>query len=54
MQRVMEMGVESLCSAAYGGVKLVTSDAHVGIKAGVAEGLKSTWQRCRVHSRAMH
>ena len=31
------------------GVKLVISDAHVGIKAAVAKLLNSTWQRCRVH-----
>ncbi len=31
------------------GVKLVISDAHLGIKAAVAKVLKSTWQRCRVH-----
>jgi putative transposase len=31
------------------GVKLVISDAHVGIRAAVAKVLKSTWQRCRVH-----
>jgi putative transposase len=31
------------------GVKLVTSDAHEGIKAAVAKVLNATWQRCRVH-----
>jgi len=31
------------------GVKLVTSDAHVGIKAAVAKIMHATWQRCRVH-----
>jgi putative transposase len=31
------------------GVKLVISDAHEGIKAGVAKVLNATWQRCRVH-----
>ena len=31
------------------GVKLVTSDAHVGIKAAVAKVMHATWQRCRVH-----
>jgi putative transposase len=31
------------------GVKLVISDAHEGIKAGVAKVLHATWQRCRVH-----
>jgi transposase-like protein len=32
-----------------GGVKLVISDAHEGIKAAVARVFKATWQRCRVH-----
>ena len=31
------------------GVKLVTSDAHEGIKAAVSKVLCATWQRCRVH-----
>jgi transposase-like protein len=31
------------------GVKLVTSDAHEGLKAAVAKVLGATWQRCRVH-----
>jgi len=31
------------------GVKLVVSDAHVGIKAAVSKVLNATWQRCRVH-----
>jgi transposase-like protein len=31
------------------GVKLVISDAHEGIKAGVAKVFNATWQRCRVH-----
>ena len=31
------------------GVKLVVSDAHVGIKEAVSKVLCSTWQRCRVH-----
>ena len=31
------------------GVKLVISDAHVGIKAAVAKVMHATWQRCRVH-----
>jgi transposase-like protein len=30
-------------------VKLVTSDAHEGLKAAVAKVLGATWQRCRVH-----
>lgn len=32
-----------------GGVKLVVSDAHKGIKAAVSKVLCATWQRCRVH-----
>lgn len=31
------------------GVKLVSSDAHEGIKAATARVLSTTWQRCRVH-----
>jgi len=31
------------------GVKLVTSDAHEGLKAAIAKVLGATWQRCRVH-----
>ena len=31
------------------GVKLVTSDAHVGTKTAVAKVMHAAWQRCRVH-----
>jgi putative transposase len=31
------------------GVKLVTSDAHEGIRAAVGKVMHATWQRCRVH-----
>ena len=31
------------------GVKLVISDAHEGLKAGVAKVMHASWQRCRVH-----
>jgi putative transposase len=31
------------------GVKLVISDAHVGLKAAVPKVFNATWQRCRVH-----
>ena len=41
--------LRSLTRRGLRGVKLVISDAHVGIKAAVAKVLKSTWQRCRVH-----
>ena len=33
-----------------GGVKLVISDAHEGIKAAVSKLMSATWQRCRVHT----
>src|SRR5699024_6556947 len=33
------------------GVKLVTSDAHAGLKAAIAKVMQgSSWQRCRVHA----
>jgi putative transposase len=31
------------------GVKLVISDAHLGLKAAIAKVFNATWQRCRVH-----
>ena len=31
------------------GVRLITSDAHEGIKAAVGKVMNATWQRCRVH-----
>ena len=31
------------------GVKLVISDAHLGLKAAIAKVFIATWQRCRVH-----
>ncbi len=31
------------------GIKLVISDAHLGLKAAIAKVFKATWQRCRVH-----
>ncbi len=31
------------------GVKLMTSDAHEGLKAAITKVLGATWQRCRVH-----
>jgi len=31
------------------GVKLVTSDAHAGLKKAIAKCLPCSWQRCRVH-----
>ena len=32
-----------------GGVRLVISDAHTGLKAAIARVFEATWQRCRVH-----
>ena len=32
------------------GVKLVISDAHVGLQAAITKVLRATWQRCRVHA----
>jgi putative transposase len=31
------------------GVKMVISDAHLGLKAAIAKVFNATWQRCRVH-----
>ena len=31
------------------GVKLVISDAHLGLKAAIGKVFSATWQRCRVH-----
>ncbi len=31
------------------GVKLVISDAHVGLKAATSKVLNASWQRCRIH-----
>lgn len=41
--------LRSLARRGLRGVKLVTSDAHEGIKAAVAKVTNATWQRCRVH-----
>jgi putative transposase len=41
--------LRSLTRRGLRGVKLVISDAHVGLKAAIAKVLKATWQRCRVH-----
>jgi len=41
--------LRSLTRRGLRGVKLVVSDAHVGLKAAIAKVLKATWQRCRVH-----
>lgn len=41
--------LRSLMARGLAGVKLVISDAHVGLKAAIAQVLQATWQRCRVH-----
>ena len=46
--------LRSLMRRGLRGVKLIISDAHVGIKAAVAKVLKSTWQRCRMHFLRTH
>lgn len=41
--------LRSLTRRGLRGVKLVISDAHLGLKAAVSKVLCATWQRCRVH-----
>jgi putative transposase len=41
--------LRSLTARGLRGVKLIISDAHVGIKAATAKVFAATWQRCRVH-----
>ena len=41
--------LRSLARRGLRGVKLVTSDAHDGLKAAITKVLGATWQRCRVH-----
>jgi putative transposase len=41
--------LRSLTRRGMRGVKLVISDAHLGLKAAIAKVFKATWQRCRVH-----
>ncbi len=41
--------LRSLSRRGLRGVKLVISDAHVGLKAAIGKVFKATWQRCRVH-----
>jgi transposase-like protein len=42
--------LRSLVARGLGGVKLVISDAHSGLKAAIASVLQgAAWQRCRVH-----
>lgn len=41
--------LRSLRDRGLRGVKLVVSDAHLGLKAAIAKVFTATWQRCRVH-----
>ncbi len=41
--------LRSLTRRGLRGIKLVISDAHLGLKAAIAKVFKATWQRCRVH-----
>ncbi|HUZ49125.1 MAG TPA: IS256 family transposase [Candidatus Dormibacteraeota bacterium] len=41
--------LRSLSRRGLRGVKLVISDAHIGLKAAIAKVFKASWQRCRVH-----
>ena len=41
--------LRSLTRRGLRGVKLVISDAHLGLKAAIAKVFTATWQRCRVH-----
>lgn len=41
--------LRSLTARGLSGVQLVISDAHVGLKAAIAQVLTASWQRCRVH-----
>ena len=40
--------LRSLRARGLGGVRLVISDAHTGLKAAIARVFEATWQRCRV------
>jgi putative transposase len=41
--------LRSLTARGLRGVKLIVSDAHVGLKAAAAKVFAASWQRCRVH-----
>src|SRR5580700_4843757 len=41
--------LKSLTRRGLGGIKLVISDAHEGLKAAIRRVFTATWQRCRVH-----
>src|SRR5439155_10824305 len=42
--------LKSLVKRGLGGVKLVISDAHEGLRNAITRVLGATWQRCRVHT----
>ena len=48
-KRSMTSFLRKLARRGLRGVKLVTSDAHEGIKTAVSKVMNATWQRCRVH-----
>lgn len=33
----------------HGGVRLVISDVHTGLRAAISRVFEATWRRCRVH-----
>jgi len=41
--------LRSLKARGLDGVKMVISDAHLGLKSAIARVFEATWQRCRVH-----
>lgn len=41
--------LRSLVARGLSGVRLVISDAHIGLKNAIGQVLGATWQRCRVH-----
>ncbi len=41
--------LRSLNGRGLDGVKLVISDAHIGLKAAIRRVFDATWQRCRAH-----
>lgn len=41
--------LRSLKARGLGGVKLVISDAHTGLRTAISRVFEATWQRCRVH-----
>lgn len=41
--------LRSLRARGLGGVRLMISDAHTGLKAAIARVFEATWQLCRIH-----